>query len=203
MSSSRLPYLLGEMRRQMNGAVVGSMRFYGAEYGLNYGVCLPTIRQIARAEVAERGADHRFARLLYQQEVRELRLAALWFADCDEVRKELDFWAVGVINSEIAEEAAFALLHRVDGVERWAESDSELLCYCALLSIAKRGTAEEYLYIISELLTRHTHLVPKAAVTLLESALRCGVARERVLHIVETLPAHHYVRDEMAWRMEL
>ncbi len=68
--------LLRELRRERNGAVADSMRYYGTPYGLNYGVSLPTLRRIARAETP----DHGFARYLYLQDVRELRLAALHIA---------------------------------------------------------------------------------------------------------------------------
>ena len=99
--------LLRELRRERNGAVADSMRYYGTPYGLNYGVSLPTLRRIARAEAP----DHGFARYLYRQDVRELRLAALHIA-CPAcfTPEEFPAWAAGIVNSEIAEEAAFALL---------------------------------------------------------------------------------------------
>ena len=64
--TSRMVALLGELRRERNGAVADAMRCYGAPYGLNYGVSLPTLRKLARAETP----DHDFARYLYLQEVR-------------------------------------------------------------------------------------------------------------------------------------
>ena len=36
--TSRMAALLGAFRRERNGAVADSMRFYGAPCGLNYGV---------------------------------------------------------------------------------------------------------------------------------------------------------------------
>ena len=56
--TSRMVALLGELRRERNGAVADAMRCYGAPYGLNYGVSLPTLRKLARAETP----DHDFAR---------------------------------------------------------------------------------------------------------------------------------------------
>ncbi len=212
---SRLAYLLGEMRRQMNGAVVGTMRFYGAEYGLNYGVSIPTIRSIARAEIAQHGLDHRFARQLYQQEVRELRLAALWLADVEAVSLELDFWASGIVNSEVAEEAAFALLHRVERnvIDVWLDGQSELLRYCALLSIAKRGGEDVVQYLnrvallLDERVYGEVHILPKAIVVLFESALREGVSRSAIETVLDSLSegcsGAKYLREEMAWRMDL
>ena len=122
--TSRMVALLRELRRERNGAVADSMRYYGTPYGLNYGVSLPTLRRIARAEAP----DHGFARYLYRQDVRELRLAALHIA-CPAclTPEEFPAWAAGIVNSEIAEEAAFALLSRPDA----------LLQYAALLAAAR------------------------------------------------------------------
>ena len=95
--------LLGELRRERNGAVADAMCLCGKPYGLNYGVSLPTLRRIARAETP----DHDFARYLYVQDVRELRLAALYIAQPERVTMdEAEFWAAGIINSEVAEEAS-------------------------------------------------------------------------------------------------
>ena len=102
--TSRMVALLRELRRERNGAVADAMRYYGAPYGLNYGVSLPTLRRIARAEAP----DHAFARYLYRQDVRELRLAALHIARPESLTPdEFPAWAAGIVNSEVAEEAAF------------------------------------------------------------------------------------------------
>lgn len=133
--------LLGELRRERNGAVADAMCLCGKPYGLNYGVSLPTLRRIARAETP----DHDFARYLYVQDVRELRLAALYIAQPERVTMdEAAFWAAGIINSEVAEEASFALLSRV-GVqpaifESWMAA-SPLLQYAALLAAARSPQA--------------------------------------------------------------
>ena len=129
--------LLGELRRERNGAVADAMCLCGKPYGLNYGVSLPTLRRIARGETP----DHDFARYLYVQDVRELCLAALYIAQPERVTAdEADFWAAGIINSE----ASFALLSRV-GVqpaifERWMAA-SPLLQYAALLAAARSPQA--------------------------------------------------------------
>ena len=108
--TSRMTALLGAFRRERNGAVADAMRFYGSPCGLNYGVSLPTLRTLARAE----GCDHAFARYLYLQQVRELRLAAFHIADPAQVTAdEFPFWAGGLLNSEMAEEGAFALFGRM------------------------------------------------------------------------------------------
>ncbi len=133
--------LLGELRRERNGAVADAMCLCGKPYGLNYGVSLPTLRRIARAEMP----DHDFARYLYVQDVRELRLAALYIAQPERVTMdEADFWAAGIINSEVAEEASFALLSRVGVLpalfRNWITA-SPLLQYAALLAAARSPQA--------------------------------------------------------------
>lgn len=133
--------LLGELRRERNGAVADAMCLCGKPYGLNYGVSLPTLRRIARAETS----DHDFARYLYVQDVRELRLAALYVAQPERVTAdEAAFWAAGIVNSEVAEEASFALLSRVGVLpaifESWMAA-SPLLQYAALLAAARSPQA--------------------------------------------------------------
>ena len=147
--TSRMVALLRELRRERNGAVADSMRYYGTPYGLNYGVSLPTLRRIARAEAP----DHGFARYLYRQDVRELRLAALHIA-CPAcfTPEEFPAWAAGIVNSEIAEEAAFALLSRAEAFpalfSAWIASPDALLQYAALLAAARETgcivTTEEH-----------------------------------------------------------
>ena len=135
--TSRMVALLRELRRERNGAVADSMRYYGTPYGLNYGVSLPTLRRIARAEAP----DHGFARYLYRQDVRELRLAALHIACPCFTPEEFPAWAAGIVNSEIAEEAAFALLSRAEAFpalfSAWIASPDALLQYAALLAAAR------------------------------------------------------------------
>lgn len=130
--------LLGRFRRERNGLVVDTMQYCGQRYGLNYGVSLPTVRAIARAE----RCDHEWAHFLYVQDVRELRLAALWIADpASTTPDELSAWAVGITNSEVAEECALALLSRapqaVDWGMSWCASDEELLQYAGLLGLSR------------------------------------------------------------------
>ena len=127
--------LLRELRRERNGAVADSMRYYGTPYGLNYGVSLPTLRRIARAEAP----DHGFARYLYRQDVRELRLAALHIA-CPAclTPEEFPAWAAGIVNSEIAEEAAFALLSRAEAFPAVLGVDRLARCVVAVCRPARR-----------------------------------------------------------------
>ena len=93
--TSRMAALLGRFRRERNGVVADTMQYRGKAYGLNYGVSLPTIRAVARAE----RPDSDFARFLYRQDVRELKLATFWIADPVQVTSvEFSDWGEGIAN---------------------------------------------------------------------------------------------------------
>ena len=135
--------LLYRLRKEMNGAALDTMRYFGADYERNYGVQVYAIRNLAR----EIGTDHTLAEYFYTQNIREVRLVALWIADAEKVSvSDFDFWASGIINSEVAEQASHALLSRIAAVAEllvaWCNSDSALLAYCAMLAAARNGGVE-------------------------------------------------------------
>ncbi len=218
--TSRMVALLAAMRRERNGAVADGMRWYGADYGLNYGVSLPTVRAIARACEP----DHAFARMLYRQEVRELRLAALHLASPSSLTiDELPAWAAGIINSEVAGEAAFALLGRAPVLplifERWCESDEPLLVYAALMAAARwSGPPAEWAFraVGGASDGRRGRRRPPAAwaerlavqgATALLAAIgeHNAANRQAVFRAADSLgdaPAAVTLREELAWRWE-
>lgn len=133
-ATSQMVALLGELRREMNGAVVDSMREKGIEYALSYGVSIPTVRALAR----QYAPDDELAKLLYQQQVRELQLAALSIAEPGNVTiDELPFWAKAVTTVEMAENVATVLIARTkiakEAVGEWLAADNALLRYAAML----------------------------------------------------------------------
>lgn len=210
-NTSKMISLLGAMRKQMNGAVADAMYYYGANYGLNYGVSLPTVRQIAK----DTEQDHDLALYLYKQQVRELRLAALYVAEGEKITMdELPTWAEGVINSEVAEEMAFALLPRTTILsqifDEWSQSDNEFLAYAALMAAARSNIARDTDAILStpDILNRFatSRIIAQGVVALLAAAYDCdSEARKCVTEIISKLdesPAANYVQEEMSWRME-
>ena len=210
-NTSKMISLLGAMRKQMNGAVADAMYYYGANYGLNYGVSLPTVRQIAK----DTEQDHDLALYLYKQQVRELRLAALYVAEGEKITmEELPTWAEGVINSEVAEEMAFALLPRTTILsqifDEWSQSDNEFLAYAALMAAARSNIARDTDAILStpDILNRFasSRIIAQGVVALLAAAYDCdSEARKCVTEIISKLdesPAANYVQEEMSWRME-
>ncbi len=205
--------LLARMRRERNGAVADTMRYYGTAYGLNYGVSLPTVRQIARSE----NRDHTFARMLWMQDVRELKLAALHLAEPERLTpEEASWWASGLVNSELAEEAAFALLRHTSHFPAifaaWTKAETPLLAYAALLGGARSTQlTEQWLQPTLEAIHRASgetaRLVAQGAAALLEALGRQnGTSRQAVLSTVDPFessgnPEERFIREELLWRL--
>ena len=200
--------LLGKIRKQMNGAVLDTFRYYGAKYGMNYGVALHSLREMAR----EVGCDDDLAHFLYRQQVRELQIIALWIADAKGVTiEQFDHWAAGIINSEIAEQAAQGLLSKIEQIdallEQWCGGENELLAYAALLAASRseKVSALSVQRAVNESINTFSdnHLAVQGVVALLSSQ----IAKNRALveAILATLPDNKSaaaVREEIAWRLE-
>lgn len=131
--------ILRQLKVEKNGAVVDAMTEMGIQYPMSYGVSVPTIRRIAKTYAP----DHEFGKYLYKQEIRELRLAALSISEAEEITEnEIEFWAQGVVNSEVAEQLAALLLSNSNVAEQllglWLNSDNVWLRYAAMLSLARQ-----------------------------------------------------------------
>lgn len=212
-NTSKMIQLLGSLRKEMNGAVADSMYYYGDNYGLNYGVSIPTIR----SKAAKAGRDHEFAKYLYKQQVRELRLAALHIAEPElMLYSEAEFWAEGVINSEVAEEMAFALLCNSKEIELffdlWTKSDNKFLAYAAIMAAARSKAiapvkAIEQVASVIESMPEE-RFISQSAVALMAATFDRNhdlATKELICNTINSLSestAKEYIREEMEWRME-
>ena len=197
--------LLYRLRKEMNGAALDTMRYFGADYGRNYGVQIYAIRNLAR----EIGTDHALAEYFYTQHIREAQLVALWIADAEQVKaSDFDFWAEGIINSEVAEQASHALFSRIAEIAtlltEWCSSDNALLAYCALLSAARNGGVESDVAVES-ILSAVAHFSNNRLVAQGATALAVTLSDETVQHLLTQLPDNPtatLLREEIAWRVE-
>ena len=208
--TSRMVALMDVVRKEMNGAALDSLRYYGADYGLNYGAPIPALRAIARSM----GCDDGFARFLYRQQVRELRIVALWTADPSKTAPaDFGFWAEGIVNSEVAEQAAQALLSRIADIgalmAQWCGEGGELLAYAALLAASRstKVTAEQACDAVRCAVARFgdSHLVVQGGCALLAAVATDTASRAIVHSLLAELPdcpTTTALRDEMSWRLE-
>ena len=197
--------LLYRLRKEMNGAALDTMCYFGADYERNYGVQIYAIRNLAR----EIGTDHSLAKSFYTENIREVRLVALWIADAEQVSvDDFSFWAEGIINSEVAEQASHALLSRITPIAEllgaWCSSDNALLAYCALLSAARSGRVEQTAAVeaIVQAVTifSDNRLVAQGA-----TALAINLPDDAVEELLEKIPDNptaKLLREEIAWRVE-
>lgn len=207
--------LLGRLRVEMNGAVSDAMRVRGIRCPVNYGVSVPTIKKIA----GDYAPDHKLAALLWRQQVRELKIAALHIADPAAVTAgELDFWAEGVVNTEVAEHAALALFSKTPCVgtilDRWLAPGNDLLIYTALMtgaaSLAGNEPGWDWEKVIDKMmqekiLSSEQGYVWRGAATLLgRIASRIPGSGERIGEVIEqaksaSLPSADYLAGELEW----
>ena len=196
--------LLFRLRKEMNGVALDTMRYFGADYERNYGVQIYAIRNLAQ----EIGTDHELAEYFYTQNIREVRLVALWIADAERVAApDFDFWASGIINSEVAEQASHALLSRIADVaellQRWCSSDNALLAYCALLSVARNGGVE-IATVVNAIVQAVTTFSDNRLVAQGATALTINLPDEAIKNLLQNLPNNptsQLLKDEVAWRL--
>lgn len=197
--------LLFRLRKEMNGAALDTMRYFGEDYERNYGVQIYAIRNLAK----EMGTDHPLAEYLYAQNIREVRLVALWIADAEKVSvADFDFWASGIINSEVAEQASHALLSRIAEVaellDRWCLSDNALLAYCALLAAARNGGVAAEV-VVEATLSAVARFSDNRLVAQGATALAINLPDEAIRQLLQNLPDNptsNLLREEIGWRIE-
>lgn len=197
--------LLYRLRKEMNGAALDTMRYFGADYERNYGVQIYAIRHLAE----EIGTDHDLAKSFYTENIREVRLVALWIADAEKVEvSDFDFWAAGIINSEVAEQASHALFSRIDNIDtllqRWCNEENALCAYCALLAAA-RNTHRTSEVACNAIIKAVQSFEDNALIVRGASALAVQLDSESVQYILDNTPENatsKALREEVEWLVE-
>lgn len=139
----RLNAIRQRLRKRMSGDVSKSMRNKGLQYGINFGVSLPDLREIA----AEQPRDRSLADLMWTKEVREMRLLSLMIRPREELtRKDLLSLAGECRTIEEAEQFVTLLLIGSGEEERVAtevaaKSPEAVLPWVVLTRLAVAGSA--------------------------------------------------------------
>lgn len=209
-------HLIAIMRllcRQKNGAVSDAMQERAASsHGLiNYGVSVPTIRDAVQV-YATHPQRHRIAGALWNQDVRELRLAALFVEDPALVSSsQAEQWSLTWESLEMAEQSAAQLLchtpQAADIAIGWirGEHSTALQRMAAYLIIGRlAATGGDCLVCDIEALTNADLYVdtttPSAVVALREIYRHHPALRPHVLSIKELLPDD--LKSELEWQVE-
>lgn len=127
-----------QLRLAMNGAVSQSMRQKGLTYHLNFGVDLPTLRNMADRW----GKDHELAQALWIEDIREFKILAGLLQPVESFTPELaDKWVGSILNKEIAEMTSMHLFqHLPFGLAlsfRWMASADEMTQICGFLTFSR------------------------------------------------------------------
>lgn len=203
----RMTSLLGELRRYMDGATAEAMFAAGVRGVLNYGVGIPVIRSVARRE--ER--DHGFARYLYRQQVRELRMAAVIIARPECVTAdELPFWIDGNPSEELLDELAMQLISHTsvldDVIAQWLEQGDAKSRYAAMMALSRASGYDRRRALAGLAAAVAAHpdnmQVARAASLLAASMAADASVRDEVAAAVSSLgksPAADFVASEFEW----
>lgn len=212
-NAAKTAEILRELRTGTNGMVVEAMSRRGVDYPLSYGVAVTEIRTVA----ARYAPDHSLARTLYQSDVRELRLAALYIADPAQAAAEAAFWAKGISCPEVAEHAA-ALMGRAPEAQKvtleWLASQDAVIGYAALMTAARaimESPAAEWdmptlILLLETAVTNPGPLEIKGLPAFLgrlwqkQPAARSALAP--LLEKIKASPAAQTLWQELEWRLE-
>lgn len=154
--------ILGELRSDMNGAVVESMREYsGEEPFFSYGVTMPKIKVTVR----EYAPNHELAQELFNSRIRELKLAGIYMDAPESVTiTQMEQWSESFFSIEIAENCGsmlfFAAPEALKIAGEWLGSDVPNKIKAALLMVGKRAKMKyssneqsEYISLIGQIKT--------------------------------------------------
>lgn len=131
--------IFAKLKVEMNGAVTQAMQERGVSYGLNYGVSAITIKRA----VQDYAPDHTLALALWQQQIREMRLAAIFVDNPSEVTAtQMEQWIDQAKTVELTQQCASQLFWKsVDStaiIEQWITDRNDPLQTMAAMFMAGR-----------------------------------------------------------------
>lgn len=132
------------LRLAMNGVVSTLQRRQGLDYKINFGVEIPRLKDIAQAHAK----DKELAERLWQDNIRECKMLAIFLLPESEVESVADKWIAETKFTEIADHLAMHLLCRMPDAWgkalQWTANSEGLHAYCGYLTIShlvRKGTA--------------------------------------------------------------
>lgn len=106
-----------DCRQAMNGIVSTSMREYGLDYKLNFGLVIEQIKGLA----VKYGANAELAERLWSESTRELKILATFTYPIEEFSAETaNKWVKEIPNQEMREQVCFNLFQELDFADQLA-----------------------------------------------------------------------------------
>ncbi len=132
--------ILGEIKRDMNGAVVGVMNDLNkGETFFSFGVSIPKIKNTARVYAP----NHNLAKILFETKIRELKLAAIYLDDEKQLSAEqMILWSESFESLEIAENCASMLFYKHKDIlcvaQKWIDSTEKFTAKAGFVALSRR-----------------------------------------------------------------
>lgn len=189
--------LFKELKVEMNGAVVSSMKDHGTDYHLTYGVAVATIKKVAQPYYP----NHDLAAVLLGQDVRELRLSAVFIDDPKMLDKgSMHLWAGVFTTVEMVEQSTMNLLwHSPIAYEMscvWIKDQRPLYVKAAAMIMGRIAGAklitvkqmQDFLPLISEVASMKDFSVKNGVIyALREMAISSDDMKKHVEQFLKTL----------------
>lgn len=130
-TKDKLKEIKSRFRLRMNGTASKAMRDKGLQYGINWGISQPELKEMA----SEYGKDYALAVELWKENIRECKLLATMIMPKEEMQADLaELWLSEIKTTEMAEMAAFYLFQYIEGAKRlafkWISSQKEIPQLC-------------------------------------------------------------------------
>ena len=171
-----------KLRLNMNGVASTGMREAGIGYKLNFGVGIPSLKEIAK----QTGKDQELAAALWKEDIRECRILAAMIYPEEQFLPDLaDLWIEQIEFPDLAEVCSMYLFSRMQGASelafRWIASDNAMARYCGFLTLA------HLLRLGREMGQRYVQeLKDQAAAAIGGTDIMCAQAAKAVLQRLET-----------------
>lgn len=124
-----------ELRLAMNGVVSTIQRNRGLDYKINFGVEIPRLKSIAAAH--EKDAE--LAMRLWQDNIRECKLLAIFLMPEDGYIGVAEKWIAETPFTEIADHLAMIILSRIPEAAakavEWIQNDEGMFRYCGFMTL--------------------------------------------------------------------
>lgn len=182
------------LRLSMNGVVSAHQRRQGLNYKINFGVEIPRLKEIASAHKK----DKSLAQNLWQENIRECKLLAIFLYPDEEFNKETaEEWIKECTFTEIADHLSRILLAKIPEAKeaslQWITHKEDMFEYCGystLSNLFTNGTTlsheEEKVYCNALKKTLHTPVTGNrptqnaATISLIKFAALSNEQRKRV-----------------------
>lgn len=125
-------------RLMMNGAASKSMRDKGLNYGINWGIPLTVLKQMAVGY----GKNSRLAIELWKENIRECKILATMIMPPSYMDADItELWVSQIPNQEIAEMLAFNLFQYIENAKdfafKWIASDNDVIQVCGYHTLSR------------------------------------------------------------------